>query len=63
MDAVLREMERKHRMEQRFFSLLLLDDALNDLRGEAREMSEDERQKRLTELKDERDGLELDEKG
>ena len=50
-------------MEQRFFSLLLLDDALNDLRGEAREMSEDERQKRLTELKDERDGLELDEKG
>jgi hypothetical protein len=63
MDAVLREMERKHRMERRFLSLLLLDNALEDLRFEAREISEDERQKRLTELKDERDALDLDEKG
>ena len=63
MDAVLREMERKHRMEQRFLSLLLLDNALDDLRGEARDISEDERQKRLMELKDERDALDLDEKG
>ena len=63
MDAVLREMERKHRMERRFLSLLLLDNALEDLRVEAREISEDERQKRLTELKDERDALDLDEKG
>jgi hypothetical protein len=63
MDAVLREMERKHRMERRFLSLLLLDNALDDLRGEAREISEDERQKRLTELKDERDCLDLGEKG
>ena len=60
MDAVLREMERKHRMEQIFLSLLLLDNALDDLRGEAREISEDERQKRLA---DERDALDLDEKG
>jgi hypothetical protein len=50
-------------MERRFLSLLLLDDALEDLRFEAREISEDERQKRLTELKDERDALDLDEKG
>ena len=56
-------MERKHRMERRFLSLLLLDNALEDLRFEAREISEDERQKRLTELKDERDALDLDEKG
>ena len=63
MDAVLREMERTHRMERRFLSLLLLDNALEDLRFEAREISEDERQKRLTELKDERDALDLDEKG
>ena len=63
MDAVLREMERKHRMEQIFLSLLLLDNALDDLRDEARQISEDERQKRLAELKDERDALDLDEKG
>lgn len=63
MDAVLREMERKHRMEQIFLSLLLFDNALDDLRDEAREISEDERQKRLAELKDERDALDLDEKG
>jgi hypothetical protein len=50
-------------MEQRFLSLLLLDNALDDLRGEARDISEDERQKRLMELKDERDALDLDEKG
>ena len=63
MDAVLREVERKHRMERQFLSSLLLDNALEDIRGEAREISQDERQKRLMELKDERDALDLDEKG
>ena len=64
MDAVLREVERKHRMERHFLSLLLLDNAaLEDVRNEASEVSEDERQKRLTELKDEREVLDLDEKG
>ena len=63
MDAVLREVERKHRMERHFLTSLLLDNALEDIRSEAREMSEDERQKRLLELKDERDVLDLDEKG
>ena len=63
MDAVLREVERKHRMERHFLTSLLLDNALEDIRSEAREMSEDERQKRLLELKDEREVLDLDEKG
>ena len=64
MDAVLREVERKHRMERNFLCLLMLDNAaLEDVKTEAKEMSEDERQKRLMELKDERDALDLDEKG
>lgn len=50
-------------MERHFLYSLILDNALDDIRSEATEMSEDERMKRLLQLKDERDVLELDEKG
>ena len=63
MNAALIELERKQRLERQFLFSLLLDNALSDLRAEAREITEDERQKRSVELKNERDVLDLDEKG
>ena len=63
MNAALIELERKQRLERQFLFSLLLDNALSDLRDEAREITEDERQKRSVELKNERDVLDLDEKG
>ena len=62
-DAVLKALERKHRSEQEFLMTLLQDEGNQDLREEARGVSEDDRLKRLHELKQKRDELDFGVKG
>ncbi|RMX39987.1 hypothetical protein pdam_00022972 [Pocillopora damicornis] len=58
-DAVLKSLERKHRAEQEFLMGLLQDESSESMREEARTVSEDDRLKRLSELKGKREELDL----
>lgn len=62
-DAVLKSLEKKHRAEQEFLMSLLQDDSSKGMREEARAFSEDERLKRLNELKAKREELDFGVKG
>ena len=62
-DAVLKSLERKHRSEQEFLMSLLQDESSKGMREEARALSEDERLKRLNELKAKREELDFGVKG
>ena len=62
-DAVLKSLERKHRAEQEFLMNLLQDESNKGMREEARALSEDERLKRLNELKAKREELDFGVKG
>lgn len=62
-DAVLKSLERKHRAEQEFLMSLLQDESSKDMREEARAVSEDDRLKRLNELKAKREELDFGVKG
>ena len=62
-DAVLKSLERKHRAEQEFLINLLQDESSKGMREEARALSEDERLKRLNELKTKREELDFGVKG
>ena len=62
-DAVLKSLERKHRAEQEFLMSLLQDESAKGMREEARAVSEDERLKRLSELKAKREELDFGVKG
>lgn len=58
-DAVLKALEKKHRAEQEFLMSLLQDDSSKGMREEARAVSEDDRMKRLSELKTKREELDF----
>ncbi|PFX16028.1 hypothetical protein AWC38_SpisGene19720 [Stylophora pistillata] len=58
-DAVLKSLERKHRAEQEFLMGLLQDESSESMREEARTVNEDDRLKRLSELKGKREELDL----
>ena len=62
-DAVLKSLEKKHRTEQEFLMSLLQDESSHGMREEARAISEDDRLKRLSELKGKREELDLGVKG
>ena len=62
-DAVLKSLEKKHRAEQEFLMGLLQDESSKGMREEARAISEDDRLKRLSELKGKREELDLGVKG
>ena len=54
------ELERRHNQERDFFLDLLKDPDNEDIRDEAKNMSEDDRQKRITQLKDKREELDFE---
>lgn len=58
-DSVMTELEKRHNQERDFFLDLLKDPDNEDIREEAKNMSEDERQKRISKLKDKRDELDF----
>ena len=58
-DSVLKELERKHTKERNLLLDLLQEGDSEDFKQEAREMSVDERNQRLTTLKTKRDALDL----
>lgn len=60
---MLKSLERKHRAEQEFLMGLLQDESSESMREEARTVSEDDRFKRLSELKGKRKELDLGVKG
>ena len=60
---MLKSLERKHRAEQEFLMGLLQDESSESIREEARTVSEDDRLKRLGELKGKREELDLGVKG
>lgn len=60
---MLESLERKHRAEQEFLMGLLQDESSESIREEARTVSEDDRLKRLSELKGKREELDLGVKG
>lgn len=60
---MLKSLERKHRTEQEFLMGLLQDESSESMREEARTVSEDDRLKRLSELKGKREELDLGVKG
>ena len=62
-DAVLKSLEKKHRGEQEFLMSLLQDESSKDMREEAKAVSEDDRLKRLNELKAKREELDFGVKG
>ena len=62
-DAVLKSLEKKQRAEQEFLMSLLQDESSVGMREEARTISEDDRLKRLSELKAKREELDLGVKG
>ena len=62
-DSVLKELEKKHRLEREFLMSLVQEEGSVDLREEARGMPEDERLKAIQELKDKRDELDFGVKG
>ena len=59
----MKSLERKHRTEQEFLMGLLQDESSESMREEARTVSEDDRLKRLSELKGKREELDLGVKG
>ena len=59
----MESLERKHRAEQEFLMGLLQDESSESIREEARTVSEDDRLKRLSELKGKREELDLGVKG
>ena len=59
----MKSLERKHRAEQEFLMGLLQDESSESIREEARTVSEDDRLKRLGELKGKREELDLGVKG
>ena len=62
-ECVLKELERKHRMEREFLMSLLEEGSSAGLREECRSMPEEERQKAIHELKNKRDELDFGVKG
>ena len=60
---MLKSLERKNRAEQEFLMGLLQDESSESMREEARTVSEDDRLKRLSELKGKREELDLGVKG
>lgn len=60
---MLKSLERKHRAEQEFLMGLLQDESSESIREEARTVSEDDRLKRLSELKGKREELDLGVRG
>ena len=60
---MLKSLEKKHRAEQEFLMGLLQDESSQGMREEARAISEDDRLKRLSELKGKREELDLGVKG
>ena len=60
---MLKSLEKKHRAEQEFLMSLLQDESSQGMREEARAISEDDRLKRLSELKGKREELDLGVKG
>ena len=59
----MKSLERKNRAEQEFLMGLLQDESSESMREEARTVSEDDRLKRLSELKGKREELDLGVKG
>ena len=53
------ELEKRHDQERDYFLDLLKDPDNEDIRDEAKDMSEDERQKRITQLKEKRENLDF----
>ena len=62
-DAVLKALEQKHRAEHEFLLTLMQDEGNKELREEARAVSEEDREKRIQELKDKHEDLDLGVKG
>ena len=54
------ELDRRHNQERDFFLDLMKDPDNEDIRDEAKEMSDDERQKRITQLKEKRAALDFE---
>lgn len=63
IDCVLKELEKKHRMERGFLMDVLQEEGSSGLREEARAMPDEERQKAIQELKNKRDELDFGVKG
>ena len=61
-DCVMKELEKKHKQERDFFIDLLKDPEIEDIRDEAKNMSEEERFERIAKLKDKREELDLEDK-
>ena len=59
-DSLMRELEKRHAQERDFFVDLLKDPDMEDLRDEAKSMSEDDRHKRIAQLKDKREELDFE---
>lgn len=62
-DAVLREMDHKHRAEQELLVTIVMDEGSEDVRDAARKMGKEGRQKRLLFLRSQAEGLNLEKKG
>ena len=54
------ELERRHSQERNFFLDLMKDPDNADIREEAKEMSDDDRHKRISQLKEKRQGLDFE---
>eukprot|EP00057_Strongylocentrotus_purpuratus_P011445 XP_011665919.1 PREDICTED: trichohyalin isoform X2 [Strongylocentrotus purpuratus] len=61
-DAVLREMDHKHRAEQELLVTIVMDEGSEDVRDAARKMGKEGRQKRLLYLRSQAEGLNLEKK-
>ena len=62
-DSVMKELEYKHDHERDIFVDMLQEKESEDLKEEARSMSNDERNERLNKLSEKRDELDFDTKG
>ncbi|XP_041457735.1 trichohyalin-like isoform X3 [Lytechinus variegatus] len=61
-DAVLREMDRKHRAEVELLVTIVMDEGSEDVRDAARKMGKEGRQQRLLYLRSKAEGLNLEKK-
>ncbi|XP_077983007.1 uncharacterized protein LOC144437842 isoform X2 [Glandiceps talaboti] len=61
-DSVMKELDKKHKTERDLMMSILTDQGSEDMREAAKLMASEDRQKRLTELKHKRQGLDFDNK-
>jgi len=59
-ESVMAELEKRHNQERNFFLDLMKDPDNADIREEAKEMSDDDRHKRISQLKEKRQGLDFE---